>query len=438
MNNKLKIGFLTQRMLLGYGVDLVVDQQARGLMDKGWNVTVFADEISEFYKDTPYKTIGLRRDLGVKPLMIDPGYSDACLAALKKEPVDFWIIQTPPYYSWKDNLAKPLILVDHGTPFGKFFHKKRGLLLDVETRLRYNRIFNHTTSYQKLAVISEFIRSQLPLPAQAEADILYNGVDHYSYATRNEAISVREKLGIKQDDCMMLCVSRIAFENDDQPYKGVHELIKIFLKLKRRNQRLKFVLAGRGQKKDEKRLTKLGIIPYFNVPRHEMPGLYHAADMFVSPSRWEGFNLPAAEAQFQSTPCLALDIGAHKEIIKDGCSGLIVKNYRQLSEAIETLAADPERLTMMGERAKVWIIRFGWYKNINRLEEMITETHRNYSTNPDHRPLFIRKPCKQRKCASDYLLSAKYIYHHFGLRELMYRSKVAMKNRLKNNDEEKN
>lgn len=40
-NRKIHIGFLTERMLRGFGVDVVVDKTARELVKNGFRVTVF-------------------------------------------------------------------------------------------------------------------------------------------------------------------------------------------------------------------------------------------------------------------------------------------------------------------------------------------------------------------------------------------------------------
>lgn len=47
---------------------------------------------------------------------------------------------------------------------------------------------------------------------------------------------------------------------------------------------------------------------------NELGAVMQTVDLNVSVSRWEGFNLPLAEAQWLGRPCLVLDIGAHPEV----------------------------------------------------------------------------------------------------------------------------
>jgi len=48
-----------------------------------------------------------------------------------------------------------------------------------------------------------------------------------------------------------------------------------------------------------------------------MVRLMRSSDAVVCFSRWEGFNLPLAEAQMLGRPCLVFDIGAHPEVVAD-------------------------------------------------------------------------------------------------------------------------
>lgn len=77
---------------------------------------------------------------------------------------------------------------------------------------------------------------------------------------------------------------------------------------------------------------------------------HNEAAVMVSPSLYEGFGLPAAEAQACGTPVVATTAGAFPEIIIDGETGLLVPpaDARALADAIARLLADPERRASMG------------------------------------------------------------------------------------------
>jgi L-malate glycosyltransferase len=73
-------------------------------------------------------------------------------------------------------------------------------------------------------------------------------------------------------------------------------------------------------------------------------------DIFVLPSRSEGFSNAIIEAMAASLPVVATDVGGNAEAVKDGVSGFIVpsEDVAALSGAIAGLLADPSKANEMG------------------------------------------------------------------------------------------
>jgi glycosyltransferase involved in cell wall biosynthesis len=78
------------------------------------------------------------------------------------------------------------------------------------------------------------------------------------------------------------------------------------------------------------------------------------ADIFVLPSRSEGFSNAIVEAMAASLPVVATDVGGNTEAVTDGVSGLIVpsEDPAALAEAITRLLADPSKAQEMGAAGK--------------------------------------------------------------------------------------
>ena len=80
----------------------------------------------------------------------------------------------------------------------------------------------------------------------------------------------------------------------------------------------------------------------------------HAADIFVLPSRSEGFSNAIVEAMAASLPVIATNVGGNAEAVQDGVSGLIIpsEDPEALAAAIIQLLANPSRAMQMGAAGK--------------------------------------------------------------------------------------
>jgi glycosyltransferase involved in cell wall biosynthesis len=78
------------------------------------------------------------------------------------------------------------------------------------------------------------------------------------------------------------------------------------------------------------------------------------ADIFVLPSRSEGFSNAIVEAMAASLPVVATDVGGNAEAVTDGVSGFIVpsEDPAALAAAIARLLSDPSKAQEMGAAGK--------------------------------------------------------------------------------------
>jgi glycosyltransferase involved in cell wall biosynthesis len=99
------------------------------------------------------------------------------------------------------------------------------------------------------------------------------------------------------------------------------------------------------------------------VSQAELARWYRRAEVLVSPSLYEGFGLPAAEAMACGTPVIASDGGALPEVVAAGETGEIVPagDAEALAHAVAALLADPERRREMGAAGRRRVLeRFTW------------------------------------------------------------------------------
>ncbi|MEX0786673.1 MAG: glycosyltransferase family 4 protein [Dehalococcoidia bacterium] len=110
--------------------------------------------------------------------------------------------------------------------------------------------------------------------------------------------------------------------------------------------------------------------------REELVRRYNQTQLFVSPSLYEGFGLPAAEAMACGTPVLATTAGAYPEIIEDGVSGVLVPpgDAPALAAAIERILADSELQLRLGQAGRRRIVdHFSWRQTALRTVDLYEE-----------------------------------------------------------------
>jgi glycosyltransferase involved in cell wall biosynthesis len=112
------------------------------------------------------------------------------------------------------------------------------------------------------------------------------------------------------------------------------------------------------------------------LPTNELVRLYNRAQVLVSPSLYEGFGLPAAEAMACGTAVVATTAGAFPEFIDDGRTGVLVPpgDPEALANAIGSLLVDPARCRTMGAAASERIRRdFTWSRTAALTEAIYGE-----------------------------------------------------------------
>ena len=112
------------------------------------------------------------------------------------------------------------------------------------------------------------------------------------------------------------------------------------------------------------------------VPEHELAAWYRRAQILVSPSLYEGFGLPVAEAMASGTAVIASDGGALPELVADGDTGRVVAagDVGALAGAIAGLIDSPDRCRQMGMAGHARALEcFTWNITASKTETLYRE-----------------------------------------------------------------
>lgn len=124
-----------------------------------------------------------------------------------------------------------------------------------------------------------------------------------------------------------------------------------------------------------KYIEKLGIqedviwMGYFDEA--DKPSLYRLADVFVSPSMYEGFGLPVLEAMASGTPVVAYEMPVYQEIVGDGA--FLVQNARNMAGAIIALLEQEPLRDSMINQGLAQATRYSWRKTAQQTLQVYEE-----------------------------------------------------------------
>lgn len=370
-----QIAFVNERMLRGFGVDLVIDAAATELAARGHDVTVYASAVDDpgprryRLERTPTRASRFPSRYESRARCW-AGYIDAAGH-------DLVFVESFPFFSLIPRLSTPTVVVDHGvSPTTGMSLLQKGAFAYIRGS-QQNRYFPRAAG---IVTVSEFVRSLLPQRLASSARVIYNGVDHYLPATADERERMRRKLGVAGEQAMLLYVGRLNHRR--QPYKGTADLMRAASRWRTEAPEVRVVMAGRGSDADAQAISRAGAIPLLDVAVEEMAALYAAADVYVTASRWEGFDLPLMESAYQGVPAVALRVGAHPELVRHGETGILASDIDELFGEARRLALDRPLVRKMGEQAQQHAIRFTWARAADSYEGVIEEHGRARSSAP--------------------------------------------------------
>lgn len=201
---------------------------------------------------------------------------------------------------------------------------------------------------------------------------VYNGVGPIEAWDRGQVESFRAREGLPIGSPVAVCVSNF-FE-----YKGHEDLVRAAARVGGDLPELTWVLIGRdaGSLETSRALAKdLGILERirFIGARFDVPDFLRAADLFVHPSRQEGFSNAVLEAMAAGLPVVACAVGGNPEAVVDGVTGRLVppRDPTALAAAMGEILADSGKGRSMGEAGRERATeRFSLDRMVGEIEEM--------------------------------------------------------------------
>jgi L-malate glycosyltransferase len=163
-----------------------------------------------------------------------------------------------------------------------------------------------------------------------------------------------------------------------KPVYGIDYLMKIFVKLKKRNPglNLKLLIGGEGEMENELKLLasdlciEKDIVFTGRIPFEKLNEVLNMIDIFANLSHYESFGVAVLEASACEIPVIASNKGGLTEVVKHNVTGFNVDPDKddEVIECFEKLIKDEELRKTMGRSGRLLVEeKYRWENNIQEM-----------------------------------------------------------------------
>lgn len=204
-----------------------------------------------------------------------------------------------------------------------------------------------------------------------------NGVDVSAFKPTNEPAQledIRRQYGLSENSLVYSIVGTI------EPRKRTLLFAQAAAKVARVVPNSEFLIVGSGSDEDvtevkrfTEQCTDLKGRVHFTGRISDIPGVFSVSDVFVMPSRWEGFPRSLIEAMAAGVASIATPVGDVPYIVEHGRDGLVVPvdEVEDMINAMQALAEDRDLRLELGQQARRKVeSRYTWKVHMDAMEEV--------------------------------------------------------------------
>jgi len=380
----MRVAFVTFEYppFIGGGAGIYATNVTRELAELGHEVTVFTPQIGSiesFSDNEKLKVcrIALNDNLPFKALQFWVKLPEAIMEAESGNKFDIIHFNGLSYWFVKNKLSMaPHVVTIHHLVTDAIKCNNMSLIsrfMDISGENNFLMSFIEKRCVKcadKIISVSKFTKKQIVENYKLNPEkinVIYNGIELKEQTfTKQELEELKKQFNIPQEP-VVLFVGRVA-----DPRKGLDLLLKSFKNVLEKIDSI-LLVVGKGDQTEARTLSmSLGIQDYVIftgfVDESTLKKCYALCDVYVIPSRLEGFGLTILEAMAAGKPVIATDVGAIPEIIGD--YGVLVRPEceNELTEAIN-LALHNE-IHFLNQKAVEYSKHFSWSNSTRNLVDI--------------------------------------------------------------------
>lgn len=208
---------------------------------------------------------------------------------------------------------------------------------------------------QRIIAVSAFAKREMCAHLKLspeKIDVIHSGAGNTAPISSGEsAAAIRAQYGVQQP--------YIAAIGGGYPHKNIPRLLMAFAQIQPEFPHT-LVLIGKIPPNVTPEMLSQRVRATGYVSHAHLPTLLNGAELFVLPSLYEGFGLPALEAQAADVPLLCSSAASLPEIAGDGAYYFDPHNVESIVNALRTCLRDSALRDALRAKGRANVQRFSW------------------------------------------------------------------------------
>lgn len=186
---------------------------------------------------------------------------------------------------------------------------------------------------------------------------------------------LKERYGVEENEKILFTLTRL---RSNEGYKGYDKVIRVLPRLLQEGYQFKYILAGSADDKElfavKSLISELGLLQHVIltgfIADEEVTDHYQLADVFVMPSKGEGFGIVYLEAMACGLPVIAGNKDGSTEALQFGKLGTLINpdDEDELLQALQTRLQQPSNPLQVQQQMLEY---FAFPKFRERLHQML-------------------------------------------------------------------